>query len=82
MSAGTYRTIAERSGRGIEGFSQGGRGTVRYMFNHPELFCSAAPGGEPWPVPPRPRPLSFTGCHIDMSPLRAEGWWFRVGPGR
>ena len=41
----TYRTIADRSGRGIEGFSQGGRGTTRIMFRHPELFVSAAPGG-------------------------------------
>ena len=41
----TYRTIAERSGRALEGFSQGGRGTTRIMFKHPELFCSAAPGG-------------------------------------
>lgn len=41
----TYRTIAERKGRGIEGFSQGGRGTTRIMFKHPDLFCSAAPGG-------------------------------------
>lgn len=41
----TYRTIATRSGRGIEGFSQGGRGTTRLMFRYPELFCSAAPGG-------------------------------------
>ena len=41
----TYRTIAKRDGRGIEGFSQGGRGTTRIMFRHPELFCSAAPGG-------------------------------------
>ena len=41
----TYRTIASRSGRGIEGFSQGGRGTTRIMFRHPDLFCSAAPGG-------------------------------------
>jgi S-formylglutathione hydrolase FrmB len=41
----TYRTIASRKGRGIEGFSQGGRGTTRIMFEHPELFCSAAPGG-------------------------------------
>jgi endo-1,4-beta-xylanase len=40
-----YRTIASRKGRGIEGFSQGGRGTTRIMFRHPELFCSAAPGG-------------------------------------
>lgn len=41
----TYRTIATRAGRGLEGFSQGGRGTTRIMFRHPELFCSAAPGG-------------------------------------
>lgn len=41
----TYRTIAERSGRGLEGFSQGGRGTTRIMFRHPALFGSAAPGG-------------------------------------
>ncbi len=30
---------------GIEGFSQGGRGTTRIMFRHPELFTSGAPGG-------------------------------------
>ena len=41
----TYRTIADRKGRALEGFSQGGRGTTRIMFKHPELFCSAAPGG-------------------------------------
>ena len=41
----TYRTIARREGRGLEGFSQGGRGTGRIMFKFPELFCSAAPMG-------------------------------------
>jgi enterochelin esterase-like enzyme len=41
----TYRTIADRSGRGLEGFSQGGRGTARLMFRYPELFATAAPGG-------------------------------------
>lgn len=40
-----YRTIADRAGRALEGFSQGGRGTARIMFKHPELFCSAAPMG-------------------------------------
>lgn len=40
-----YRTIASRTGRGLEGFSQGGRGTARLMFRYPELFCSASPGG-------------------------------------
>ena len=41
----TERTIANRNGRALEGFSQGGRGTTRIMFRYPALFCSAAPGG-------------------------------------
>jgi endo-1,4-beta-xylanase len=41
----TFRTIAAREGRGIEGFSQGGRGTTRIMFKHPHLFGATAPGG-------------------------------------
>lgn len=41
----TYRTIADRNGRGLEGFSQGGRGTARLMFRYPELFATGAPGG-------------------------------------
>lgn len=41
----TYRTIAKREGRAIQGFSQGGRGTTRIMFKHPEMWCSTAPGG-------------------------------------
>ncbi|QDT04942.1 Endo-1,4-beta-xylanase/feruloyl esterase precursor [Rubripirellula lacrimiformis] len=40
-----YRTIADRSGRGIEGFSQGGRATMRLSLRRPDLFCSAAAGG-------------------------------------
>ena len=41
----TYRTVRERWGRGIEGFSAGGRGTARILFKYPELFCSGAPMG-------------------------------------
>lgn len=41
----TYRTIDSRRSRGLEGFSQGGRGTTRIMFRHPDLFSSCAPGG-------------------------------------
>ena len=41
----TYRTIANRSGRALEGFSQGGRATMRLALRYPELFCSAAAGG-------------------------------------
>jgi endo-1,4-beta-xylanase len=36
----TYRTIAERAGRGLEGFSQGGRGS-----------CSSTPGFSARPLP-------------------------------
>lgn len=36
----TYRTIASRSGRAIEGFSMGGRGATRLAMKYPELFCS------------------------------------------
>jgi len=41
----TYRTITDRSGRGLEGFSQGGRGTMRLSLRYPELFSSVAAGG-------------------------------------
>jgi len=39
----SYRTIADRNHRAIEGMSMGGRATTRGIFKHPELFCSAAP---------------------------------------
>ena len=41
----TWRTWGTREGRALEGYSQGGRGTTRIMFKHPELFLSVAPGG-------------------------------------
>ncbi|MFZ5830867.1 MAG: alpha/beta hydrolase fold domain-containing protein [Planctomycetota bacterium] len=34
----TYRTIATREGRGIEGFSMGGAGAPKIGFKYPELF--------------------------------------------
>lgn len=37
-----FRTIASREGRGIEGFSMGGRGTLMLAFKHPDLFCAAS----------------------------------------
>ena len=40
-----FRTISRREGRGLQGYSQGGRGTTRIMFKYPELFGSTAPGG-------------------------------------
>ena len=36
----TYRTIARREGRCIEGFSMGGKGSISLMVKYPEMFCS------------------------------------------
>ncbi len=38
-----YRTISNRSGRGLEGFSMGGFGTTQFGFKYPEMFCSIVP---------------------------------------
>ncbi len=35
-----YRTIADRTGRCIEGFSMGGRGSTRLAIKYPTMFCS------------------------------------------
>jgi acetyl esterase/lipase/enterochelin esterase-like enzyme len=42
----TYRTIATREGRAIEGHSMGGYGALRIGFKYPELF-SAVTGNSP-----------------------------------
>ncbi len=36
----SFRTIASRAGRCIEGFSMGGRGSLRLAMKYPDLFCS------------------------------------------
>jgi endo-1,4-beta-xylanase len=36
----TFRTIGERKGRAIEGFSMGGRGSTRLAMKYPEMFAS------------------------------------------
>ncbi len=38
----TFRTIADRSGRIVEGFSMGGYGAARFAFKHHELFSAAS----------------------------------------
>lgn len=37
----TYRTVAGREGRAIEGSSMGGFGAFHLTFKYPELFCAA-----------------------------------------
>jgi endo-1,4-beta-xylanase len=36
----TYRTIAAKSGRSIEGFSMGGQGALLFAFKYPEMFAA------------------------------------------
>lgn len=37
---GQYRTVADRNGRCIEGFSMGGRGATHLAMKYPTMFCS------------------------------------------
>lgn len=39
---GTYRTVAGREGRCVEGFSMGGSGAAKWGFKYPELFGSVS----------------------------------------
>jgi enterochelin esterase-like enzyme len=36
-----YRTVANRTGRGVAGYSMGGYGALRYSIAHPDLFGAA-----------------------------------------
>jgi enterochelin esterase-like enzyme len=38
----TYRTLASRKGRMVEGFSMGGYGAARFGFKYPGLFCAVS----------------------------------------
>ena len=51
----TFRTVAQRSGRIVAGYSMGGYGALRYSLVHPELFSAAivlSPAVY-FPLPPR-----------------------------
>ena len=37
----TYRTVAARDGRAVQGGSMGGMGSLKFAFKYPELFSSA-----------------------------------------
>jgi enterochelin esterase-like enzyme len=41
----TYRTIAERGGRALHGYSMGGFGALKLGFKHPEMFHSVVAYG-------------------------------------
>src|SRR5262249_42210407 len=47
----TYRTVASRNGRAIQGMSMGGFGCMRLALKYPDMFSSvvAFAGGYRWP---------------------------------
>ena len=73
----TYRSIATREGRAIQGFSQGGRGTTRIMFKHPELFSSAAAGGPGYAVEKQ----IYENSGVELDTRREDASSFDFGEG-
>jgi len=50
----TYRTVANRNGRAVAGYSMGGYGALRYLLAHPDLFRAgiALSPAVYYPLPP------------------------------
>ncbi len=74
-----YQTVADRSGRGVEGFSMGGRGALALAFAHPDLFgavSSVAGAVVDWEEEPLKRALECTFGDISdpFSKVYFESW--------
>lgn len=72
----TYRTIASRDGRAIQGMSMGGFGAMRLALKYPDLFSSvvAFAGGYRWPeeLATSPHPSYAEMFHGDPEIFRAQ----------
>ena len=75
-----YRTVADRSHRGIAGLSMGGYGAVTLALRYPDVFAAAAShSGVLSPLYGGPRPfMSPVRYATDMEKLRAS--WGRFWP--
>ena len=74
-----YRTVADASGRGIEGFSMGGRGALALAFSHPDMFgavSSVAGAVVDWDEEPLQRALECTFGDVDdpFSRIYFDAW--------
>ena len=74
-----YQTIADASGRGVEGFSMGGRGALALAFAHPDTFgavSSVAGAVVDWEEEPLSRALECTFGDISdpFSKLYFDSW--------
>jgi enterochelin esterase-like enzyme len=81
----SHRTLAQREGRIIEGFSMGGYGAARLGFKHPQMFAAvsllgAGPLQPEFDVTPRASPRAreevlSTVYGSDMAYYRAQSPW-------
>jgi S-formylglutathione hydrolase FrmB len=94
----TYRTIGERSGRAIQGFSMGGGGALRLAAKFPDLFSSVVVWGaggvrefDEMPDPEdsrdvektkRKMPLRLAMLGNDISYWRETGSWYLLEKNR
>ena len=50
----TYRTLAKRETRSVEGFSMGGFGAFHYLLVHPEMFAGVSSLSGVFDITPAP----------------------------
>ena len=76
----TYRTIADRSGRAIAGYSMGGAGALRYSMVHPEVFGASivlSPAVY-FPLPPADSSTREFGAYGKGNDLFSESVYLRL----
>ncbi|VAW35082.1 putative esterase [hydrothermal vent metagenome] len=89
-----FRTVPNRNGRAVEGFSMGGRGAIKLAFNNPDQFCSAIsyagaayeeiPGsavGNPYIGPHEPSNTISTITANNAATIQANGLQIRLVDG-
>lgn len=74
-----YHTVATAAGRGIEGFSMGGRGALNLAFSHPDVFgavSSVAGAVVDWDEEPLQRALecTFGDANDPFSRIYFDAW--------
>ncbi|MCP4415566.1 MAG: hypothetical protein GY805_03025 [Chloroflexi bacterium] len=60
-----FRTIANRCGRAIEGFSMGSRGAIKFAFKYSDQFCST---------------IAYAGADFESIPSSAGATFPYIGP--
>ncbi len=69
-----FRTVAEREGRVLAGFSMGGYGSLRFAFIYPEMFCAAGLISPAIYFPEPPENSSARKVGVFGDPYETEIW--------